>query len=694
MALNIGELVGTIRADDQGWRHGLQEAQLRLAGFTRSADGTLRDMHGRVTSRSDAMGRTLASRISRGAGQAVGALKKVAPAIAGMGAGLPIVAAVTTAIGGLAAGAVAAGLAFKAFTMAANPQMEAVRNVADLAATAEEAAAEGGEKAAAATKAYQDALAKLPPATQATAKSFIGLKSDFKSWSDGLSGTTMPVFTKGIELLRNLLPMLTPFVKAAAGALSDMLDKVSTGVKGAKFKQWAADMATASGPALKNFLTAILNIAKGFGSLLQAFLPASGKMTGGLASMTESFAKWAAGLKGSAGFEKFLGMAKQGGQILARVGEAVMQLAQAAKPLIAGFLIVSGVFSKIIANTPVDVLTGMGIAIGLIVTAMKLYSVYSAIYTMATSAAGAAAWSWAAAMLANPITWIVVGIIALIAVIVLIATKTTWFQTAWKYTWNAVKAAFSAAVNGIMVALDWLGALPGKIAGWFGQAKDWAVRKMTELVSWLRALPGRIIGAIASLATRLATSAATAFQRFRTSAVSKATAFIAWVKSLPSKITSALGNLGSLLVSKGKDVVRGLLSGIKSMGGWLKGQLISFAKGMIPGPVAKALGISSPSKVMAKSVGRWIPAGIVKGVQAGTPALNKTMANLVPPPNAGSMAYGGGSYGYRGSSRAGAQAVEVIVRSDGGQTGDVLVGLLQGNIQAKGGNVQTVLGAG
>jgi hypothetical protein len=53
----------------------------------------------------------------------------------------------------------------------------------------------------------------------------------------------------------------------------------------------------------------------------------------------------------------------------------------------------------------------------------------------------AAQWAWNAAQLASPTTWIVIGIVALIAVIVLIATKTTWFQDIWKVTWSAIKDA-------------------------------------------------------------------------------------------------------------------------------------------------------------------------------------------------------------------------------------------------------------
>jgi hypothetical protein len=43
-----------------------------------------------------------------------------------------------------------------------------------------------------------------------------------------------------------------------------------------------------------------------------------------------------------------------------------------------------------------------------------------------------------------------------------------------------------------------------------------------------------------------------------------------------------------------------------------------------------ALGISSPSKVMAEEVGRWIPAGIAEGMKRNAGAIFDVAANIVP----------------------------------------------------------------
>jgi hypothetical protein len=76
----------------------------------------------------------------------------------------------------------------------------------------------------------------------------------------------------------------------------------------------------------------------------------------------------------------------------------------------------------------------------------------------------AAQWLWNASLLANPLTWIVIGIIALVAVIVLIATKTTWFQDLWHAAWGGIKAAASDVWDFMKKIPDWTEAAFGKVA--------------------------------------------------------------------------------------------------------------------------------------------------------------------------------------------------------------------------------------
>lgn len=123
--------------------------------------------------------------------------------------------------------------------------------------------------------------------------------------------------------------------------------------------------------------------------------------------------------------------------------------------------------------------------------------------------AAAAQWAMNAAFLANPMTWIIVGIVALIAIIIAIATKTTWFQDLWRTVWGGIRAAAAAVASWFTGTL-----LPG-ITGVFsaigsGAGSMWRTVKgwWSQLMTFLSGIPGRI----ASIASNMWDSIPRAFK--------------------------------------------------------------------------------------------------------------------------------------------------------------------------------------
>lgn len=97
--------------------------------------------------------------------------------------------------------------------------------------------------------------------------------------------------------------------------------------------------------------------------------------------------------------------------------------------------------------------------------------------SIATGVATAAQWLWNIAMTANPIGLIIVGIAALVAAIIWIATQTDWFQKAWTATWGAIVAYFHWVVGNyqkawqlIVDGANWVVGIFRKIPGWIGSA--------------------------------------------------------------------------------------------------------------------------------------------------------------------------------------------------------------------------------
>lgn len=727
MALTIGELVGFIRADDEGFVRGLSNAQLRLRGLQRTTDGTLRDIRGRFISEGEAAGRGLGDGIRAHAEAAAPAVKKVGLALAAVGVGIPAVTAAGSALLGLAAGAAAAGIAVKAFTLAAQPQLDAVAESSAAAEKAEAAhetatrkkaaaqalAAKGGDaykralrESEAATRAAKDAdaayeqqLAGLPAPTREYAKALQGLKTDHQEWSDSLAGTTMPVFTKGIQILRDLLPTLTPFVKAAADALGGFLDEVEAGVKSAGFKEWAADMAAAAGPALKDFLSTIKNLAVGFGGLLQAFLPASDGVTGGLADMTASFADWATSLKGSEGFAQFLDLARTGKDLLSNLGAAFADLFIALKPFMGATAIIAQGLADVIAAVPPEVISALAQAFVFASVGMKAWTAATTAWRTAQRLATTAQLAFNIALRANPIGLIITLIVGLIAVIVIAYQRSETFRAIVQAVWARVQAAITVAIAYIKAAINWFKTLPDKMRTWFGQAKDWAVRKWGELVAWVRGIPGRVSSALSGLAGSLRRRASEAGRALVGMLRDKIAEGVRWVRGLPGRARDALGDLGSLLRSAGRSLIQGFINGIKSMVGSAKDaarSVVSGVRNLFPFSPAREGPLSGSG--YTDHSGRALIRDFGKGLEAQAPRLRAQMAGVLgslPTMTLPSHAAPGvGTLPGVYTARAMQQPQRVVweVRTGHSSMDGFLAHMIRQYVNVRGGDVQKVFG--
>jgi TP901 family phage tail tape measure protein len=97
---------------------------------------------------------------------------------------------------------------------------------------------------------------------------------------------------------------------------------------------------------------------------------------------------------------------------------------------------------------------------------------------------------------ANPVVLIVAAIVALIAVIVYVATQTTIFQDTWNWVWGKVLAIASWAVERIRAA--WANIRKYLIDPVLS-AYSWVTTKIDALVTYARRLPGRISSAVSGM---------------------------------------------------------------------------------------------------------------------------------------------------------------------------------------------------
>jgi phage-related protein len=88
---------------------------------------------------------------------------------------------------------------------------------------------------------------------------------------------------------------------------------------------------------------------------------------------------------------------------------------------------------------------------------------------------------------------------------------------------------------------------------------------------------------------------------------------VTWFKNLPRNIGGFFKDVGTWLKDAGYNLVMGLIHGIENAASAAWHAVTSFASGLVSG-FKSALGISSPSRVMAEEIGKFIPQGIAQGM--------------------------------------------------------------------------------
>ena len=144
-----------------------------------------------------------------------------------------------------------------------------------------------------------------------------------------------------------------------------------------------------------------------------------------------------------------------------------------------------------------------------------------------------------AIMSANPLMLIVIGIGLLVAAVVLIATKTTWFQTIWDAVWGGITATWDWVWNKLQIGWELLKSAFGAIGDKVTEVKDWIVGKWNELVDFITGIPGRVAAIASGMWTSVTDTAGSA----KDWVVGKFDELVGFVTGLPGRITSAVGGM-------------------------------------------------------------------------------------------------------------------------------------------------------
>lgn len=252
---------------------------------------------------------------------------------------------------------------------------------------------------------------------------------------------------------------------------------------------------------------------------------------------------------------------------------------------------------------------------------MKVCAAVTAVYhgvlavaSGATKAAAAAQWVLNAALTANPVGLVVVAIAALVAGLVIAYKRSDTFRGVVDRLFGGLRRVTSVLMANKQAFLVLLGPV-----GLAAAALITAYRRSETFRNGVNAAVGGIKAfgsAVAGGAQRVAD--------FASRVGSRIGSVVSTVTGLPGRVKNALTSAPSLLVQSGVDMIAGLLAGIRDKAGEIASTIQSYVIDKIPGPIRKALGIASPSKVLRK-IGHQIMDGLRIGVTDGSGRLAATM---------------------------------------------------------------------
>lgn len=370
------------------------------------------------------------------------------------------------------------------------------------------------KKQAAAALELKARLSLLPPETRNATTAFMGMKSGWQAFVDTNKPATFNTLTGGYRLIGQVIAKLQPFFDIGRAAADRLVRSLTLMVNRGGIEKLAAN----AGPAMETLTSIIINVSKAITGMFSKFSGQGQGMLKWIESITAKWAAWATSTEKGTGIQKFVEYVNANGgqvkQLLVSIGAAAVSIAQALGPLAPISLAIASALAAVISAVPPAVIQALVVGYIAWNVALKAWAIGAAIQT-------AAQWAMNTALLASPVTWIVLAIVALIAVIVLVATKTRFFQTVWNAVWGFLKAAgtwvknvfvgyytfmWNALVSGVkwvwnMVKLYfgfWYGLL-GKVIKWVGDTKNKIVDKWNSVIAFFKSAPGKISGALSGM---------------------------------------------------------------------------------------------------------------------------------------------------------------------------------------------------
>ncbi|PEJ40062.1 hypothetical protein [Bacillus wiedmannii] len=446
--------------------------------------------------------------------------------------GSAAIAPLVAGIMGLAASFGAAGIGAAAFGAVAVSVLGQVFTAADEVAQLEEkiANADTAKEKLAAQKELAALYKEMGKEQRQAVKDLQAFKDFWGDFTKQFEKPIFQMFSQGLKLVQGILTEMAPTISNVSDVLLSLMADANKAIESGGLKPFFEWLSVNAADALDTFARAFGNVFAGIFSLLQAFTPLGASMEEGLLRLTEKFKNWAASVGESQGFKDFIEYVKTNGPILMEtlgnlvdfivdVGVALAPLGEKLLGLLNDFTnflatsegvkeffqTLSDIGISIIDNWgPIsDILISLAAGVGAFKLAMIGMEVIGVINTLmiawraGTLMQTIAQWGLNAAMWANPITWIVAAIAALIAIGVLLYLNwdtvkakalELWanLKTAWENLKADTEAKWNEISNKVKTAIDDAKAKVISKAQeiWQGIVEKWESAKQKTQETW------------------------------------------------------------------------------------------------------------------------------------------------------------------------------------------------------------------
>lgn len=197
---------------------------------------------------------------------------------------------------------------------------------------------------------------------------------------------------------------------------------------------------------------------------------------------------------------------------------------------------------------------------------------------------------------------------------------------------NMVNKAKEMAQTFLNNVVTFFTQLPGKILQFLTSAWNNTVKWASDMVNKAKEMAtnflNNVVNTLTSLPGKIKEKLDSALNNAKQWVKDMAAQGLQAAKDLISNFLEGAKNVGETVKSVGKAIVDGVWNGIKDAKDKFVENVKSFFSGIVD-DVKDTLGIGSPSKVFAKEVGQWLPAGVAQGFEDALPAaINQMQGDL------------------------------------------------------------------